>query len=53
MRLRVMMRDSKNKKRRKKKPKSTSVDDMETIPRLFDRSTLENIHNYMEQLSPR
>jgi myosin heavy subunit len=43
----------KNKKRKKKKPKSTSVDDMETIPSLFDRSILENINNYMEQMTPR
>ncbi len=53
MRLRVMMPLDKNKKRKKKKPKSTSVDDMETIPSLFDRSILENINNYMEQMTPR
>ncbi len=53
MRLRVMMSSNKNKKRKKKKSKSTSVDDMETIPSLFDRFTLENINNYMEQMTPR
>lgn len=52
MRLRVMM-PSKNKKRKKKKDESVSVDDMETIPSLFDRFTLENINDYMEQMSPR
>jgi hypothetical protein len=53
MRLRVMVPSNKNKKRKKKKPTSTSVDDMETIPSLFDRFTLENINNYMEQMAPR
>jgi hypothetical protein len=53
MRLRVMMPSNKNKKRKKKKPQSVSVDDMETIPSLFDRFTLENINNYMEQMTPR
>ena len=53
MRLRVMMPSNKNKKRKKKKPKATSVDDMETIPSLFDRFTLDNINNYMEQMTPR
>jgi hypothetical protein len=52
MRLRVIMPSNKSKKRKKKKPKATSVDDMETIPSLFDRFTLENINNYMEQLTP-
>jgi hypothetical protein len=53
MRLRVMMPSNKNKKRKKKKPQSVSVDDMETIPSLFDRLTLENINNYMDQMTPR
>ncbi|UJR27057.1 hypothetical protein I4U23_008361 [Adineta vaga] len=53
MRLRVIMPENKKKKRKKKQPKSTSVDDMETIPSLFDRLTLENINSYMEHLTPR
>ncbi len=53
MRLRVMVPSNKNKKRRKKKPQATSVDDMETIPSLFDRFTLDNINNYMDQMTPR
>ena len=53
MRLRVIMSTDKNKKRKKKKDKAVSVDDMETIPSLFDRLTLENIHSYMEPLSAR
>ena len=54
MRLRVIKVSEKDKKRKaKKKAKAISVDDMETIPSLFDRSTLENIHSYMEPLSAR
>ena len=53
MRLRVMMPSNKNKKRIKKKPQSVSVDDMETIPSLFDRFILENINDYMDQMTPR
>lgn len=53
MRLRVIKVSEKNKKQKKKKAKAISVDDMETIPSLFDRSTLDNIHNYMEPMSAR
>ena len=47
------MMPNKSKKRKKKKPQSVSVDDMETIPSLFDRLTLENINNYMDSMTPR
>ena len=53
MRLRVMMPADKNKKSKKKKAKAVSVDDMETIPCLFDQMTLENVNNYMDQMTPR
>lgn len=52
MRLRVMMPINKSKKN-KKKTKSTSVDEMHTIPSLFDQFTLENINSYMEPINPR
>lgn len=53
MRLRVIKLSQKDKKSKKKKGKAISVDDMDTVPSLFDRSTLENINSYMEPLSAR
>ena len=47
------MPSNKNKKDKIKKPKSISVDNMDTIPSLFDRFTLENINTYMDDMTPR
>lgn len=51
MRLRVIKPS--NKKNKNKKSKSPTADEMETIPSLFDRFTIDNINTYIEPSTPR
>ena len=51
MRLRVIMPP--DKKNKDKKSKSVSVNNMDTIPSLFDQTALGSINTFMEPMTPR